>query len=303
MKWVMGIFLASVVATVGLSFGIGRRHGGTTVNVVGSTSIQPFAEMLAQEFNRANPGINVEVQGGGSMAGLQGAEKGYANIGMCSRDLESGEDFNKTIIAYDGIAVVVHNGNPVKSLTIAQVRDIFAGKIKNWNQVGGRDLAITIITREEGSGTREAFTNLVMEAETGARMSRLKAPYKDPATMPAEVKERLEALHRDRPRITMYSITEPSNGSVKALVSGDPAAIGHMSLGQVNEELKGVAVDGVEPTRDNVLNKSYRLVRPFLFVAKGEPDAPSQKFIDYVLSDEGQRILEREGLVRVSVRK
>ena len=131
MKWIVRLFLAGVVAMAVFSLCIGRRHGG--VAVVGSTSIQPFAEMLSQEFNKINPGINVEVEGGGSAAGLRAAEEGYANIGMCSRDLKNGENFNTTIIAHDGIAVVVHNGNPVKSLTIGQVRDIFAGKIKNWN--------------------------------------------------------------------------------------------------------------------------------------------------------------------------
>ena len=240
------------------------RGKDRAVKVLGSTSIQPFAEMLAQEFNAKQKDVYVEVDGGGSTAGLKAISEGYASIGMCSRGLKNGENFTPITIALDGIAVVVRKSNPVKSLTREQIRDMFAGRLTYWSQVGGRHKKITLITREEGSGTREAFTKLVMGDE--------------PITP---------------------CITEPSNGAVKALVDGDEDAIGYMSLGQVQGGLRAVDVDGVAATRENVVNGKYPLVRPFLFVVKSQPDSQSQKFIDFVLSDQGQRVLEQEGLVAV----
>jgi len=251
------VFVA--VLPVGCSRGKDRA-----VKVLGSTSIQPFAEMLAQEFNASHKDVYVEVDGGGSTAGLKAIAEGYANIGMCSRGLKNGENFTPITIALDGIAVVVCKSNPVKNLTREQIRDMFAGRIKYWSEVGGRHRKITLITREEGSGTREAFAKLVMDNE--------------PITP---------------------CITEPSNGAVKALVDGDEDAIGYMSLGQVQDGLRPVDVDGVPATRENVVNGKYPLVRPFLFVVKDKPDPHSQKFIDFVLSDQGQRMLEQEGLVAV----
>ncbi|MFB3892603.1 MAG: phosphate ABC transporter substrate-binding protein [Phycisphaerae bacterium] len=259
----VGLLAAACLGPAGCSRGKDRA-----VSAVGSTSIQPFAEMLADEFNARNPGHYVEVQGGGSTAGIQAIESGFANIGLCSRGLKTEEEaagLVGTPIALDGVAIVVHNTNKVAGLTTEQVRRIFAGEIRNWSEVGGADKAITLITREEGSGTREAFTKLVMQ---------------------------------EKAEITMRAITMPSNGSVKALVEGDPAAIGYISLGMVDRKLKAVAVDGVEATRDAVIQKRYKLYRPFLFVFSGGPDQAARKFLDYVLSDDGQKMLEEQGLVR-----
>jgi phosphate transport system substrate-binding protein len=240
------------------------RNRGKAVKVLGSTSVQPFAEMLSQEFNAGHSDAYVEVDGGGSAAGIKAIAQGYANIGMCSRGLKKGEDFTPITIALDGIAIVVHHDNPVKNLSRQQIRKMFTGEIVNWASLGGRDAKITLITREEGSGTREAFTKMLMDGEP----------------------------------ITMHCITEPSNGSVKALVGGDENAIGYMSLGQVEGNVRAVDVDGTVASRDNVVNGTYPLVRPFLFILNGQAQPQSQKFIDFVLSPQGQKMLEDEGLVR-----
>lgn len=242
------------------------RDAARAVSVVGSTSIQPFAEFLAEEYDKKNPGQLVEVQGGGSTAGLQAAANGLADIGTCSRALkpDEAEQFAQTLIARDGVAIVVNPANPVKGLTSEQLRSLFNGRIRNWKEVGGRDGPVRPITREEGSGTRESFVNLVMGKE----------------------------------RISRAALTQESNGAVKELVKGDPAAVGYMSLGLVGEELKTVSVDGVTPTAENVLAGTYKLARPFLFVSKGPARPDAQRFIDFVLSPEGQKILETEGLVR-----
>ena len=257
----MGLVRAGIAlgVTLVLSAGCGRERG-EAVRVVGSTSILPFAKMLAEEFNRNNPAIRVEVQGGGSTAGIQALADGAAEIASCSRTLKPEETgFTAVPIARDRIAIVVNLANKVNNLTLAQVRDIYEGKITNWHDVGGDDKAITLITREEGSGTREAFERLAMP----------------------------EA------RIARSAVTCNSSDAVKARGKSDPGAIAYLSSALVRGELKAVAVDGVE-----VLNSKYPLVRPFLFVVKGTPSEATQKFIDFVLSPPAQSILEKEGLVR-----
>ncbi len=185
---------------------------------------------------------------------------------MCSRNLANDEPFNAVAIALDGLAVVVHHSNPVNQLSLKEVQEIFAGRgITRWNQVGGKDMPIRMITREEGSGTREAFMKLVMH---GLRISR-------------------------------KALTQESNGAVRELVHNDPAAIGYMSLGLVMGEAKVLAVDGIAPSAATVNSHQYPLVRPFLFVMKGKPNPRAQAFIDFVLSNAGQTVLEKEGLVRV----
>jgi phosphate transport system substrate-binding protein len=282
-KWVLG-FGAAVLALVVLPMILGGHKAGA-LNVVGSTSIQPFAEMLAQEYEKSHPDRPVDVQGGGSTAGLQAAANGIAEVGTCSRGLKDKEKqevfkvavtapdgstrqeeatYRTVTIARDGLAIVVHPSNPVDGLTNDQVRAIFEGaEIVNWNQVGGSDRSVRLITREEGSGTREAFSKMVMR---GARISR-------------------------------RALTQESNGAVKELVKHDPCAIGYMSLGLVHGELKALKIDGVEPTAADVVAGRYPLVRPFLFVTRGAPTERARQFIDYVLSPEGQHLLETEGLV------
>jgi phosphate transport system substrate-binding protein len=262
-------FSIITILAVLCTFSTGCKNGREkhhALNVVGSTSIQPFAELLAQEYMKIHPDREVEVQGGGSTAGLQAASDGLADIGMCSRNLKDNEvsQFEQVQIARDGLALVINLKNPVSGLTIEQIQGLFSGAISNWDQVGGNNEEVWMITREEGSGTRESFVKLVM----------------------GEVK------------ISKKALTQESNGAVKELVKGDTAAIGYMSLGLVGDVIKSVPIAGIAPTRDNVVNGSYKLVRPFLFVTKGKPSPDAQQFIDYVLSDEGQSILENEGLVR-----
>jgi phosphate transport system substrate-binding protein len=260
------ILALGMAALLGLACAGCRRDNGHTLNVVGSTSIQPFAELLGQEFGKRNTDELVDVQGGGSTAGLQAVANGLAHIGMCSRSLKEDENkqFTPIIIARDGLAIVVNPANPVSGLTREQLRDLFSGSVKNWKDVGGKDGPVRPITREEGSGTRESFVNLVM----------------------------------GKTRISRAALTQESNGAVKELVRGDRAAIGYMSLGLVGSEVRALSIDGAEPTAASVLAGKYKLVRPFLFVTKGTPIPEAQRFVDFVLSVEGQKTLESEGLIR-----
>ncbi len=273
MRWALTVIgFATAVALLCAPWG-GSKGGA--IMVVGSTSVQPFAEMLAGEFAKRPDGFTVNIQGGGSTVGVRAAENGMADIGTCSRGLKPQEKLQPIAIAQDGLAIVVYPSNPVAGLSVAEVRQIFAGEITRWNQVGGPDKPIRLITREEGSGTREAFENLVMHDKAAER------EY----------------------RISRKALTQESNGAVHELVKHDPCAVGYMSLGLVGNDLKALHVDGAEPTVANVVDKKYKLVRPFLFVTKGKPSDKAQKFIDYVLSDNGQRLLMKEGLVPAVSRK
>ncbi len=261
-------FRALLVASSLVPLGAGcPRTSGRSVSLLGSTSIQPFAEILSERYAKKYPGHFVEVQGGGSTAGLQAAASGLVDIGMCSRSLTEKESrlFTPILIARDGLAIVVNPANPVATLSLGQLRALFAGRVTNWQEVGGKDGPIWPITREEGSGTRESFVRLVMGDE----------------------------------RISRRALTQESNGAVKELVKGDAATIGYMSLGLLGEDLKAMAVEGIPPTVENVLAGRYHLVRPLLFVTKGAANSAAQKFVDFVLSPEGQSLLAREGLVRV----
>lgn len=241
----------------------GRAAGSDTI-VAGSTSVQPYAEILAEEYMVLNPGSEIDIQGGGSSAGITAAQSQSADIGMSSRSLKEKEKGLWSVeIAKDGLALIVNAKNPIQNISLEQVRDIYTAKITDWSELGGPKAKINIIAREEGSGTRSAFTELVM----------------------------------GKAEITPKSIVQDSNGAVRQLVADDPNAIGFISMGLVNHEVKALHLDGVEATADNIINGSYALSRPFLFVTNGEPTGLAKKFIDFTLSLEGQKLLSHEGLI------
>ncbi|MCL2343281.1 MAG: phosphate ABC transporter substrate-binding protein [Firmicutes bacterium] len=255
--------LMAAVLLLGLMSACGKSAAG--VVLVGSTSVQPYAEVLAEEYHVLVPDSRVDVQGGGSATGIEAAETGTADIGMSSRNLTDAEESKlwSIEIAKDGIAIVVNPANPVTDLTLDQVRDIYAANITDWSEVGGHQGKIHLVTREEGSGTRSSFESLVM----------------------------------GKAEITPKAIVQASNGAVRQVVSSDPDAVGFISLGLVDETVKAIQLDDVMPTRDNILNGSYSLYRPFLFVCGAPPEGPTKEFIDFVMSAEGQRVLEDAGLI------
>ncbi|MCL1885235.1 MAG: twin-arginine translocase subunit TatC [Dehalococcoidia bacterium] len=251
------ILLSFILAGCG-----GRPH--SAVIVAGSTSVQPYAEVLAEEYWKQYPDNHVDIQGGGSSSGITAAETGVADIGMSSRALTEKEMHLWNIeIAKDGLAIIIHPDNPVQNLTMDAVRNVYAGKFTNWAEVGGRDAKIHIIAREEGSGTRSAFDDLVMDGRF----------------------------------VDAKAIIQDSNGSVRQLVSGDPNSIGFISLGLVDDSVKALWLDGIAPKWENVVDGSYSLYRPFLFVTATPPQGDTQHFIDFVTSPQGQQMLIDEGLI------
>ncbi|MCL2637222.1 MAG: phosphate ABC transporter substrate-binding protein [Oscillospiraceae bacterium] len=246
----------------------------TRVVVAGSTSVKPYVDILMEEYRFLYPHNSVSVQGGGSSAGVRAVRSGIAEIGMLSRALTADEqDLWSVEIALDGLAIIIHPDNLVNNLTIEQVRGIYTRSITNWSEVGGHDAKIHIISREEGSGTRSAFQDLVMADEF----------------------------------ISQRAVVQNSNGAVRQLVSGNRDTIGFISLGLAEHQpgmrdVKALMLDGVAPTQENVLNGSYGLYRAFLFISAQEPTGAVRHFIDYILSDSGQEILMVEGLISVSGR-
>jgi len=234
--------------------------------VAGSTSVQPFADRWAEVYMNKYPGRIVNVQGGGSSAGIQAARSGAADIGTSSRELKPEEkDLNEIVVARDGLAVIIHPTNKIKSLSLEEVKQVFSGNVRTWKSFGGKDKTINVVTREEGSGTRGAFQEMVM----------------------------------GKARIFKGAIVEDSNGTVREIVAGDPDSIGYISLGLVNERVKALELDGVLASEENILKKQYKLVRPFLFVTNGPASAEAKHFIDFVLSEEGQQLVRKEGLITV----
>jgi phosphate transport system substrate-binding protein len=236
------------------------------MTVAGSTSVEPFAELLAEEYMSRHPEVHIYVQGGGSTAGIEAAISGAANIGMSSRNLIDAEKkLYAATIAKDAIAIIVHPSIPIDDLPLDKIREVFSGKIANWKGLGGPDHPIDIVTREEGSGTRESFQKFVMGKED----------------------------------ISLAALVQDSNGAVRQVISSDPNAIGYISLGLVNDQVKALRITGVQPSLANVNNGKYTLVRPFLFVFNGEPTGDAKSFLEFVLSPSAQKLLLKEGLVPV----
>jgi len=258
---ITAVVLAIVSVFMLSACGSGARN---TVTVAGSTSVQPYAEVLAENYAARYPDLAVDVQGGGSSTGIRAAQSGTADIGMSSRSLtEEEQEMWNVVIARDGLVLIVHTDNPVVGLSTEEVRQIYTGAITNWREVGGADRNIHIVTREEGSGTRGAFEDMLMGDS----------------------------------RITSRAIVQNTNGSVRQLVSNDIASIGFVSLGLADHTVKALELNGVAPSWGSVISGDYSLYRPFYFVSAEEPVGTAREFIDFTMSVDGQRILMIEGLV------
>lgn len=248
----LSAFLPMLLVAAALS-GCSREEANTRLTVAGSTTILPIAEISAEQFQKANPGVKVLVSGAGSAEGIARSANGSVDIGTSSRDLkpeESDLGLVDTPIAYDAIAVIVNPANPVKGLTSAQLKAIFQGRITNWREVGGPDIPIGLVNRDEASGTRDAFSKIVLDKE----------PF-DPS-----------------------AAVLPGTGQVRAVVGNARGAIGYISLGFVDESVRALAIDGVQPSLKTVVDKTYPIHRVLHFFTKGQPSGLAKRFIDFVLS-------------------
>jgi phosphate transport system substrate-binding protein len=256
--------LALMIAGMMLSSGCGRSRQGITL--AGSTAFQPFAEKLADMYMETHPGVSVTVHGGGSAMGIYAADVGVAHIGMADlvRLPKEADGMEHMVVARDGIAIALNPANAVNGLTMEQVRGIFSGTIKNWREVGGVDRAISVISREAGSGTRSSFEQIIE--------ARALAP---------------DALIQD------------SNGTIRETVANDPYAIGYLSHGLINDRIKPVPVDGFRCEEKDIADGNYKLIRPVFLVYKPDIPPACKAFLEYLLTPEAQELLHKNGLIRV----
>jgi phosphate transport system substrate-binding protein len=264
-KWfILPMVVALLVATFLL---VGCSSGSLgTITENGSTTVQPLAEKLAGAFKAKNPDVNVVIQGGGSAVGIKSVNDGTVDIGAASRELTASDPtLVKHLLARDGIAIIVHPSNTVTNLTKDQVIAIFSGNITNWSQVGGPNKAIDVVAREEGSGTRAAFQDLVM----GTTLVKADA------------------------------ILQSSNGALKIAVSNDPQAVGFLSIGYIDSSVKALAMNGVPATEENAKNGTYPIVRPLYFLTKTQPTGILKDFIDFCTGPDGQKVVAEEGFITI----
>lgn len=245
--------------------GCGNSESGAKVSIVGSTTIAEPMEKLVAAYKEAGSLDDIEVQGNGSSAGIKAAIDGTADIGMASRELseeEKSAGLTETVIAYDGIALVVNPKNGVTGLTKEQVKDIFEGKITNWSEVGGNDQDIIVVAREAGSGTRGAFEEIIGLLDENKAST-----------------------------ITDTALISEGTGAVMATVASKEAAIGFISLGYMDDTIKTVDIDGVKPTTETVKAGEYKISRPLLLVAQPTIKKEAQSVIDFITGDKGQEIM------------
>ena len=239
-----------------------------TVSMSGSTSMEIVAKALGEAFTAVYPDVTVDVQLGGSSTGIQNALEGVSDIGNVSRALA--EDETGLVpheIALDGIAMAINPANAVDSLTLDQVAGIYTGEITNWSEVGGEDMEIYVVGREAGSGTRDAFEEIVGISD-----------------------------------MAQYDSEQTSTGSAKTTVATTPGAIGYVSFDSVDDTVKTLNINDVAISVETIQDGSYVLQRPFVMVTKegAELSDVAQAFLDYTLSDEGQAVCEQVGLVSVN---
>lgn len=238
-----------------------------TVSTDGSTSMEKVIGALGEAFMEANDGVTFTYNPTGSSAGIQAVQEGRCDIGLSSRALKDEEKtsgLTETILAYDGIAVIVNPENTVTDLTLEQIAAIYTGEITNWAEVGGADAEIVLIGREAGSGTRSGFEEIV------------------------EVKDACK-----------YRQELSSTGDVITTVAQNPGAIGYASLASVKDTVKAVKVGGVAPSEATVKDGTYAIQRPFVLATKeGEQmNDAAQAFFDYVTSVEANDIIVSAGVV------
>ncbi|MBS5883389.1 MAG: phosphate ABC transporter substrate-binding protein [Clostridium sp.] len=250
----------------------GESTGGksTTISISGSTSVGPLMEKIAEKYESDNSNVSIEINQVGSSAGIKDAINGVSEIGMSSRELKTEEEkeVKPTVIAYDGIAIITNKNNQIKNITLEQIKGIYTGKITNWKEIeGGKDAPIVVASREEGSGTRDAFQEIV--------------GYKS------------EELKTD-------AMISNGNGGLKETVIGNENAIGFVSFEYLDDKVNIVNVENVEPKADLVKSGEYKISRPFLLATKeGNLSENGQKLIDFILSDEGQTIVKENKLIPV----
>ncbi len=264
MKKLISIIIAAVMV-VGCIAGCSAGETGT-VSTDGSTSMSKVIGALGEAFE-GDTGIKLTYNATGSGSGIQAVQEGRCDIGLSSRNLKDDEKANGltgTVLAYDGIAVIVNPENPVADLTLEQIADIYTGKITNWSEIGGEDNEIVLIGREANSGTRDGFESITGTSDE-----------------------------------CQYRQELSSNGDVITTVANNPNAIGYASLATIKDSVKAVSVGGVEPSEATIKDGTYAVQRPFVLVTKDDKELSkaAQKFFDYATSGDANEVISASGVV------
>ena len=269
-KKVLKVLLTCLVS---LSFiGGYTALAGETVVIKGSTTVLPVAQVTAEAYMRIHPGINISLSGGGSGNGIKALIDGSTDIATSSRNIKPKEAQlaqTKSVspaphrIAIDAIVPIVHPDNPVTDLSIEQLSLIYQGKIKNWKEVGGKDLKIVVVSRDTSSGTYEVWEEKI--------------------------------LHKAK--VTPRAQLQASNGAVIQTISRNRYAIGYIGLGYLNASVRALTVGGTEAAAATALSGAYPVARPLLMFTNGQPTGTVADFITFVVSKEGQGLVRKEGFV------
>lgn len=242
-----------------------------TVVITGSTSVDKILNDMIDEFQAMNPDVTINYTGTGSSAGIADTLAGSNDLGASSRELkdeEKKDNIKEVVFAHDGIAIITNPANPITDISIENLGKIYNGEITNWNQIGGNDAPIVVVSREGASGTRSAFEELVKLEDLGG--------------------------------LTDDTTVVEGNGNVQTSVAGNENAIGYVSFSFIDETVKALTVEGVEATADNAKAGTYPLSRPFLFVYDENNYTPeTQAFVEYATSEEGQSYVEAHGGIRI----
>jgi phosphate transport system substrate-binding protein len=236
------------------------------LQAAGSTAMASLMGELATAYQERQPHVTLDVDGGGSSLGRELAAAGQVDLGLTSwspDDVPAGTQ--ATVVARDGIALVVHPSNPITGLTLIQAHDLFSGRAIEWDEVGGSPGLVQAVSREDGSGTRDVFEAVVMGND----------------------------------RVTLTALVMPNSRAVVDYVAGDPQAIGYISMGYLDGEVRVVPVEGLLPAPESVSRGEYHLTREFVILSRPGSSPEAQAFLDFVLSPAGQAIVaQRYGRVR-----
>ncbi len=268
------MFRVALAALYSLSLFVPFTHAAE-INVSGSTSVARVMEVIAEEYNKNHENTYVAVQGVGSSAGITLLKKGVADVAMSSRYLtedETEESLQTFVFAFDGIAVVINQSNPIDNLTREQLYNIYKGKITNWKQVGGNDQKIAVVTREASSGSRYSFESLLGLTQV--------------------IKDRLVS------DISPNNLVVNSNSMVKTLVNHNSQAIGFISTGSIDRSVKAIKFEDIEATANNIASHKYQLSRPFLLLHYPEKDSQEIKeFFNFINSEKVKTLIEEYGYI------
>lgn len=273
---VIKLYTKRLFVSLGLALVLlGSSHALAAQEIVisGSTTVLPVMQKAGESFMAANPGITLSISGGGSGSGIKALNEGLCHIAMSSRDIKASEKelgakngvkAVRTAIAVDALIPVVHPENPVKNLSSAQLKDIYAGRIKNWKELGGKDGKIVVISRDSSSGTYETWHEIVMQKE----------------------------------KVAQTALMQASNGAVVQTVAGNKRAIGYIGFGYLTDSLKKLDVNGIEATAQTALSKKWPIARELYVFTNGTPEAAVKKLLQYLLDPQkGQKAVQEVGYI------